>query len=189
MSSVEETKDETKILDPDYTVRYQTIGKDDHFHTFAQRPLSFFGKMELFSLLGATVNTAIKEGDFSPGEFFADASENLLDDDSDIFVKAIVQLIEFAPDLLKDIYCLALAVPKGERDYIKALMELPHEEGGLSDDDGIAILDTLIEQNWEAIQDFFVLKMMPLFQKVSSKVQATASSKPSKATPRRTRKQ
>lgn len=189
-SQAEETilkEDETKVLEPDYSVRYQIIGKDEHFHTFAQRPLSFFGKMELFSLLGSTVSKAMKEGGFSPTEFFEDAQA--ASNDTEIFLKGLLQLIEYAPGLLKDIYCLALSVPKGEREYIKALMELPAEDGGLSDDDAIEILDTFVEQNWEAMQDFFAQKMMPLFQKVSSKAQDTASSKPLNRTQTRTRKQ
>lgn len=183
--AVKEEKD-TEVLEPDYSVRYQVIGKDEHIHTFAQRPLSFFGKIELFSLLGGTIDEAMKEGDISVADFFP-GDRSL--EEADTFIQAIARLVEIAPDFLKDLYCIALGVPKGERQYIKALMEAPSEDGGLSDEDGIDILDTFVEQNWEAMQDFFFQKVTPLFQKVSSKAQGTASSKPSKATPRRTRKQ
>lgn len=188
MSAVEEEKkkDETEILEPNYAVRYQVIGKGEHLHTYAQRPLSFFGKMELFSLLGATLNEAVSKGDFSITEFM---QENQEIRDSEVFIRIVARLIEFAPDFLKDLYSIALAIPKGEREYVKALMELPEDEGGLSDNDGVEILDVFVEQNWDAMTDFFVQKILPFSQKVSSRVQNTQLSKPLNRTQRRTQKQ
>lgn len=196
MSTVEETKtNENEVLEPNYKVRYQTIGQAEHAHVYAQRPLSFFGKMELFSLLGATVNEAMKKGDISIADLLESPSGNISNistnelKEADTFIRAVAKLVEFAPDFLKDLYCLALSVPKGERDYVKELMELPEDEGGLNDNDGMEILDTFIEQNWEAMFDFFGNKIVPLIQKISNKAQDSAPSKPSKATRTRTQKQ
>lgn len=183
---------ETEILEPDYSVRYQQVGKDEHAQTYAQKPLSFFGKMELFSLLGGAVNKALKDGDLSIAEIFDAGDRGSITVESvreaDTFIIGITKIVEFVPDFLKDLYCIALNVPKGEREYTKMRMEATEDDGGLSDDDAIAILDTFVEQNWEAMQDFFVKKIMPLAQKVSSKAQNTASSKPLKATRQRTPK-
>jgi len=192
MSVVEEKVDELKVLEPDYSIRYQAIGKDEHQHVFAQKPLSFFGKIELFSLLGATLSDALRSGDVTIGEILDRTDINALNtktlSNTDVFVKAIAKIVEFSPEFLQSLYCIALNVSKGEREYVKELMEMPESEGGLSDDDGIGILDTFVEQNWEAMFDFFREKMMPLIQKVSSKAQDSASSKDLKATRPRTRK-
>jgi len=187
MSTVEEKTDETEILSPSYAVRYQTLGKDENAKVYAQKPLSFFGKMELFSLLGATIEDAMSEGNLSLSDFFVPSE--LSANNTDFFIRMVAQLVEYAPDFLKDLYCVALNIPKGERDLAKALMDQPEDDGGLSDDDGVDILDTFIEQNWEAVYSFFTEKIMPLVQKVLSKAQATPLSKPSSPTPRRTRKQ
>jgi hypothetical protein len=196
MSATQEEKvDEIEVIEPSYSIKHRTIGGEEHIQVYAQKPLSFFGKMELFSLLGSAVDKALKDGDVSVSDLFdrpqvrdlSSISANEVKE-ADLFVKAVAKLVEFAPDFLKDLYCVILAIPKGEREYAKMLMEAPEDEGGLSDDEGIDILNTFIDQNWEAMVDFFGKKIMPLAQKVSSKAQDTASSKPSKVSARRTRK-
>lgn len=151
-----------------------------------QKPLSFFGKIELFSVLGDAVEKALSEGA---------AISELLDvpvggistsslGDADVFVKSIARIVKFAPDLLENIYCISLNVRKGDREYVKILLE------DIDDDQGMEILNHFIDQNWDAMMDFFSKQVIPLVDKVSSKIQSRSTqSKPSKATRARTRKQ
>lgn len=159
-----------------------------------QKPLSFFGKMELMAVLGNALEHALSEGGASVTDLLSgmpgDRSENLsLNDfrDADAFVKGIAKLIQYTPDLMGDLYCVALGIPRGQREYVKGVMELHESEGGLSDDQGIEIFDTFIEQNWQVLVDFFKQKIIPIFEKMGSKSESQPS-KPQKVTRARTAK-
>ena len=158
--------------------------------TYEQKPLSFFGKMELFAVLGGALQEALSEDGGMSLKSLLDVPEKREENlsftdflDADEFVKVIAQLMQIAPDLLKDIFCISLAIPREAREYAKGLME---EQ--ISDDDGIALLDGFVEQNWEVLKSFFSEKIAPLFEKMTQTAQDSAPSKPLKATPRRTRK-
>lgn len=190
MTSVQEVADS---LVPNGQVVAYRLGNDDlGYYEFRQRPLSFFGKIELFGVLGSAVEKAIKNGGVSISEFLGDGPATLdRVSEADSFIAAIARLAQEAPDFLSDLYVIALSVPKGEREFVKAVMELHADDGGLSDEDGMKILNTFIDQNWEALRDFFALQLMPLVTKLmnSQPDQESESSKPSKATARTTRKQ
>lgn len=195
MSAVEEKENVVEVLEPSYTAVNVVVGKDEHMHVYTQKPLSFFGKMELFSLLGNAVSEALRSGDVSISDILEARNRDLSRisakeiKEADELVKAIAVLVEHAPEFMKDLYCIALGIPKSQREYMKEIMELHPDDGGLSDEVGFQILDTFIDQNWEALVDFFGKKIVPLFQKVSQKAQNTPSSKPLSRTQRRTRKQ
>lgn len=184
-----EVVDEVEVLEPAAPSYNFTFGKDDDRVTYVQRPLSFFGKMELFSVLGAAVDQAMAAGDLSLNDIFNIPTADVSDlKEADLFIGAVAKVVQHVPELLKDIYCISLAVPRHEREYVKELMEAPVDEGGLSDDDGIRLLNNFVDQNWDAMLDFFSAKMLPLLGKILGG-QELPSSKPSKATQRRTRKQ
>jgi hypothetical protein len=185
----------TEILEPSVAERVQVIGKNDgerdYTFTFVQRPLSFFGKLDFFSVLGKAIDTAMGGDDpLSLAELF----EELPDDpeqfqlqnlkDQNTFVRGIAKVVAYAPEILGELYCVALAVPKGKRKVIISVMELPAEEGGLSDEDGMAILDTFVEQNWQVLLDFFKGPAKELATKIGKQMGAgpkSASSKRSKS--------
>lgn len=166
-----------------------TLGLGDEAVVYTQKPLSFFGKMEFFALLGDAVDKALRDGSISLDEIFDFGNEVSDEQGSHAYIRGIAKLVQFAPEFLKDLYCVALNVPRDERYLARSLMELSEDEGGLSDEAGVAILDRFIDQNYEAINDFFGKRMMPLWQKVISKAQGSTSSKPSKPTRTRTTKQ
>lgn len=184
--SVTETLEPT--IENPVTVTFTLL--DDSTLTYTQQPLSFFGKMELFSVLGGAVERALSEdgginlsnlleipqrsGTTLSAADFADAT---------VFVRGIAKLVQFAPDLLKDIYCISLRVPRQERPYVKELME-----DQLTDEQGVQILDTFVDQNWDVMRSFFFEQIQPLVEKITKKVQNSAPSKPSKATRTRTPK-
>ncbi len=157
--------------------------------TYTQQPLSFFGKMELFSVLAGAVESALaSEGGFSiagllntPQRGESLTSRDMLD--ANQFVAAVASLLKYAPDLLKDIYCISLRVPRGEREFIKNLMD-----NQLDDEVAVKLLDNFIDQNWDVMKSFFYEQVMPLVEKVSQKVQDSTPSKQSKRTRRATPK-
>jgi len=187
-------RNDAEALQPSPTDYYVVFGSEDDETrmTLVQRPLSFFGKIELFGLLGETMDKALKDG-LSISELLEtperDSDSPLRVDDfkeADAFVKGVAKLVKFAPELLSDIYMIILNVPRGERFYVKQVMERPEHLGGLSDDQGIKIIEVFVAQNYESIKSFFVDKILPLLSKTLDR--GSESSKPSKPTRQRTQK-
>lgn len=181
----------TDVLVPNVENRIVTIGVEPYVQTYIQRPLSFFQKLEVFSVLGGALDKSMSGPDgLTLSEVFETQKEDQRNlRDADTFVKAIIKLVQYAPDLLANLYVVILGVPRGERALITELMIAPREEGGLSDEDGLGILETFVEQNWDVMVDFFTSKITPLYQKINSKVQEFQPSKPLKTTRRTTPKQ
>ena len=159
---------------------------------FVQRPLTFFGKLRFFGVASKAIETALEDGasiaellEVPDREAGAPLSADSLRE-ADAFVKAVAKLVEYAPELMGDLYCVILAVPRGQTEYVISRFETE-----LDDEQGMKIIDVFIDQNWDALLDFFSQRIAPLVSKVSSKVQDrnSAQSKPSRATRRSTRKQ
>ncbi len=183
----------TETLDPVVSepVTITLAWSDKTSEDYTQQPLSFFGKMELFAVLGGAVEKALStDSGFSLASMLniVDRGTDELTQrdlfDADTFVRAIATLLQFAPDLLLDIYCISLRIPRGERAYVKTLME-----DQITDDEGIKLLDNFVEQNWDVMTSFFYEQIVPLTKKLQTKVQGSAPSKPSKRTRRDTQKQ
>jgi hypothetical protein len=174
-----QTIDVLETLEP-AAQTYEVILGD---RVFEQTPLSFFRKIELFSVLADAIDKALSEGALVSEflEDIPDSSSNI--SDSDVFVKAVVKIVKHAPDLLRDITCISLNVKRGEREEVLALLE------DIDDEQAMLILNHFVDQNWDAMQDFFSKQMMPLVGKVSEKLQSQSTlSKPSKASRPRTPK-
>jgi hypothetical protein len=160
-----DTAEALEVLEPEVTERTVDLGER---YVYIQKPLSFFGKIELFSVVGKSVDKALADG-ASIGDILGDVSnlENPLSTsttEADVFIQAIVKIAEHAPELLKDLYLVILAVPRGERERVKELLE------NLDDDEGIGILETFVDQNWEVLTNFFTKKVLPLSNKIGAKV-------------------
>lgn len=150
---------------------YYEIGEGDDKIVLVQKPLTFFGKIEFFSVVGKAVQKILIDGgslseilntpDYDPSVPIQSQVT-----DADVFVNALSKIIEAAPELLSDLYLVILNVPKGQREYYALRLQ------ELSDDQGMQILDVFIDQNWEVMVSFFNEKMLPLFNKISKKVQA-----------------
>lgn len=191
-------EDEIESVAPKAAHRKQIIGTGEATRTYVQRPLSFFGKLQFFEVLGKAIEQAMTGDEaLSLNNLFAgpsmtraqDGSITVTDvEDADTFVRAIAKIAVYAPDMLADLYCIFLDVPVGERPFAKGIMVLSEEEGGLSDEDGIAILETFFDQNGQAMRDFFVDRLMPLLGRARGRfdVGQEASSKPSRSTRRST---
>ena len=150
---------------------YYEIGEGDTKVVLVQKPLTFFGKIEFFSVVGKAVQDILSEGgslselletpDYDPSVPLASNAS-----DADVFVKALSKIVANGPELLKDLYLVILNVPKGQRDHYALLLE------ELTDEQGVQIIDTFVDQNWEVMVSFFKERMLPLFSKISTKVQS-----------------
>jgi hypothetical protein len=157
---------------------------------YTQKELSFFGKIDFFATMAKAIEQAMKEGvsisellDMPDREEGADFD---IEDfaEADAFVKAIMQLVGYSPELLLNLYCVILAVPRSERKETKEVFEVY-----VSDDQGFQIIETFIDQNWDVMVGFFKERITPLVTQVGGKVRASVPSKPSKHTRRTTPKE
>ena len=167
----------------------------DFDKTYIQKPLSFFGKLEFGKAVGGALKEVVGGDDgVSVDDVFGLSGTSAQDmSNADFMLKAIMQLSVHVPDLLKDIFMLSLNIPAYDRPIVEVILDQPHDDetgfGGLSDEDGIAILNTFVAQNAKAIADFFRVQVPALVKSVQESIgsaQTPASSKPSKRSARTT---
>jgi hypothetical protein len=162
----EEEVDVLDILKPKVSPKEWEVGppdKEGERRKYVQAPLSFFAKMEFFSLVGEVIDKALSGDDaLRIGSLFEgpqiDASGVFAVSDfsnAEMFFQAVGKLLVYAPDFLEKSYCIWLGVPEIERPWAIAAMREPVDRGGLSDKDGVEIVEIFIDQNWEAIERFF----------------------------------
>lgn len=176
------------------------IGLGDNAQEYTQRPLGFFQKMEWYSLVSHAVDDMLQSqgGDdiaiTIAGVFGDGLKMNNLQDMSSL-VSAFTKLSAEVPDFLLDSYCIWLGVPRERREWARYQMGQPPEEGGLTDEQGMLILETFADQNLEAIKAFFAKEGPAVVKRMQSRlgldnvaVVQKESSKPSRATRRATPK-
>jgi hypothetical protein len=172
-------EDVLDVLQPRAEHKTWKIGPEGMEQTYVQKPLSFIGKMQWFSLVGEVLDRAmggdnpLTVGNLLSGPGIRAGGTVSASDfrDADTFVHAVGKLVRFAPDFLLDSFCIWLNVPNHEREMVKHLMDQPPEEGGLSDDDGLEIMERFIDQNYDAIDSFFRDKLGLLQKRVSQKME------------------
>lgn len=163
-------------IEPDVAHRKWVIGPEGNSFEYTQKPLSYFAKLEFYALLADALDKAMM-GDSSISISGLMEAGEVSFDNPDSFINILVKLVRFVPDVFEEAYCIFLSVPRGDRFMVKELMRLPEDEGGLSDDDGLKILEVFIEQNINAIEEFFTgrLPKMGKRVKVLSKLMSPAS--------------
>lgn len=164
---VEEQKELLDVIEPDKSHQTWTIGVAPNVFTYTQKPLSYFAKMEFYALLADALDKAM-DGDEKISISGMIAAGDLSFQDPDSFMRILVKLVRFVPDFFEEAYCIFLAVPRGDRHLIKELMRAPVDEGGISDDDGLMIVQTFIDQNLDAIEEFFTGRVPKLGKRVRS---------------------
>lgn len=180
MPAVKEKPVEADVITPAAAHKVYVFGPQDEI-TLVQKPLSFFGKLEFFSLVGKAVEKALENDTtvaqlLNEGGKIRGATLSAEDfNDADQFMRVLGKLATYAPELILDLYVIALGVPKGQRDYIKSVLELHPDDGGPTDEQGAEILETFVDQNWDVMVDFFKKQILPLVEKVTSKVTESAS--------------
>jgi hypothetical protein len=171
-------EDVLDILKPKKETRVWKVGNPPAEREYVQRPLSFIAKMQWFALVGDVLDKSMSgENALTISNLMSvpggRGGSLTMEDfrDADTFVQAVGKLIAVAPDFLIKSYCIWLAVPDYERDLAADLMAQPAEEGGLSDDDGLEIIEVFIDQNYEALDSFFRDKLGRLQQRVEKRME------------------
>ncbi len=186
-ATANENEDVVDVLVPKKEPKTWTVGPEGAQRQYVQRPLGFLAKMQWFSLVGEVLDKALSgEQGISLNNLFSapdtrSGSLGIQDfANADTFVQAVGKLLVYAPDFLEKSYCIWLSVPDYERDLVKELMALPPEQGGLTDDDGIEIIETFIDQNYEALDSFFREKLGILRRRVQDRQNERNQSQQSK---------
>lgn len=162
-----------------------TFGPPDLERTYVQKPLSFIAKMQWFSLVGDVLDKALSgPNGMSLNSLFATPTRGdslRMEDfrDADTFVHAIGKLLAAAPDFLVDSYLIWLNVPDYDREIMRQIMKMPPDEGGLTDEQGIEIIEVFLDQNYEALADFFSQRIGQLQNRIQ-KLNKIRASRPSK---------
>jgi hypothetical protein len=132
--------------------------------TYTQKPLTYFRKMEFFSLVGETLDEAMEGengltvnsllgGDIGATDF----------SDLDSFMALVAKIAHYVPNFLKDAYIVILNIPKAERKWAREALD------NLNDEEGLDIAERFVDQNWESINSFFRERLPALIQKVQDK--------------------
>lgn len=170
--------DVVDILAPKSAPKQWLLGPSDMQMEFIQRRMSFVGKMQWFALVGGVMDKAlggangisVNELLTTPGERGQFTAADLRD--ADTFVRALGKLMTHAPEFLLDSYCIWLSVPEHQRKLVKEIMSEPEENGGLTDDQGLEIIEVFIDQNFDALADFFGDKIGALRKRVEQRMTA-----------------
>lgn len=162
--------DVVDVIEPKVEPKARLLVFDTETRSFTQASLSFFNKTKFMGLVGETLDAAMKEGlsvnDVLEGGQLSQIT-NVTDIDS--FMRLVSKVARYAPDFLKDCYLLWLNVPAGERDWARDALD------NISDDEGIDIIETFIDQNWGALESFFLEKLAQIAKRVAqAREKATA---------------
>jgi hypothetical protein len=182
----EKAEDTLNVLRPKAEARAWEFGPENVRRTYIQKPLSFIAKMQWFALVGEVLDRALSGPNaMSLNSLFeAPAARGGLSmesfRDADTFIQAVGKLMSVAPDFLVNSYCIWLNVPDYEREVVKQIMELPPDEGGLSDEQGIEIIEIFIDQNYEALDRFFQERLPALRDRLTDRAKQSGESRQSK---------
>lgn len=174
------TEDVVDIIQPKAEPKVWKLGNEEAgtAREYIQRPLGFLAKMQWFSLVGEVLDKAMSGDDRLSINSLLEAPQSrggmsMADfRDADTFVQAIGKLLVHAPDFLVKSYCIWLSVPDYEAEFAEAVMKLPPEDGGLSDDDGLEMIEIFIDQNYEALDSFFREKLSRIQRRLQSRQEA-----------------
>jgi len=174
-SPVEEAKEVLETIVPNKEAKTWTFGKGTDVVTYVQRPLSYFGKMEWFALLAEAIDRVMQDGTtvtdmLSQVGVVGDRSSISVSDftDADTFIRSMAKLAQAMPEFFEESYCMWLNVARGDREYVKAIMKQPEDDGGLNDEQGFEIMERFLDQNVGAIESFFVERLPKLGKRASA---------------------
>lgn len=154
---------------------------------YVQKGLSWFGKIELYGLLGRAVRIVL-EGDnplgignmvdlvqnprgmlndmmsMMPGAEDAPDAEDAAEDmevEAGKILAAFAEVVGQAPDLLSAAYCIVLAIPKTHRNWAVE-WAFPNMDDQMGQD----ILHAFVDQNWGVMEDFFTQELPKIVRRV-----------------------
>lgn len=144
--------------------------------TYVQRPLSYFAKLELFSLLADTLGAAMAQGMSATevSRMVGNLSGGVLpslggEDENRVqaateWMQTLLSLVSYSPSFAARLYCIALHVPPAEREFAIGAMTTH-----FTDDDGFEVMERFVDQNAEALEDFFVGRFAQLGKRAAAR--------------------
>jgi hypothetical protein len=189
----EEEEDPLEILEPKAEPRMWIIGKppekggeEDEWSRYIQRPLGYMSRMRFFALVSGTVAKAMKEGggiSIGGADFLGTDAGSLRDraeslrsedfEDAGSFMALALQLIGTVPDFLIECYAIWLDVPMQERNWFRRVLnqscDPEHNRWGITDDQGLEMVEIFIDQNYKDIREFFSGKLPALAKRVQAR--------------------
>jgi hypothetical protein len=154
---------------------------------YIQQGLMWFGKIELYGLLGQAVRVVL-EGDNplgignmldmvqNPRKMMSDLMGTMpgaddapdrvdVTDDMEVeagkILAAFAEVVAQAPQLLSAAYCIVLNIPKTHRNWAVE-WAFPN----MDDEMGKDILHTFIDQNWGVMEDFFAQELPKIVRRI-----------------------
>jgi hypothetical protein len=201
---VVEEEDPLEILEPKAEPKVWLIGKppemggtDDEWSRYIQRPLGYMARMRFFALVSKTIATAMKEGgglalgggdvfngDMSVRERAAQLTESDFAD-AGSFMALAMGLIGYVPEFLTECYAIWLDVPATERTWFRRVINQPydpeHNRWGLTDDQGLEMIEVFIDQNYADIREFFAGKLPALVKRVQTREKESSEARKSES--------
>ncbi len=163
----DEIKEQIEVLEPVAKVVERKLTLDGEERVFIQSELSFFSKIKFFRLLSGTLRLATEQDGGQGGgvadllqEAFIGAQQLGNQEVANVFLDAILRLVELAPDFLEETYLLAFNVKPEQTLWVSQALQ------NLDDEEGVDILDTFVAQNGKAISDFFSKRLGKLSKRV-----------------------
>jgi hypothetical protein len=194
-AEVKEAEEALKILESAVDGKRWVIGKppeeggkETEYSVYTQLPLGYMARNRLFSLIGRTFSLAIKATGGSVGgmdDIFGAGGGSLIErgrrlgardfQDATQFFSLAMELIGYAPDFLSDFYAIVLDVPVSERGWFREVIEQPRrpddDKWGMSEDDGILMIEIFIDQNYEDIRRFFIERLPRIGRRAAQREQ------------------
>ena len=143
----------------------------DFNRTYVQKPLSYTAMLQFTGLLGDRISDVMQSGvtlDSVLGDaqmiadVFKPTGADLSRDDFasvDAFVRGLAKLASYLPDLIIECQCIWLRVPLQDRPAVKDIWNRSPEDGGLAMQDGEDMLELFLAQNYQELEDFFVVRL------------------------------
>jgi hypothetical protein len=169
----DELEKQIEVLEPVAKVVERKLKLDGEERTFVQHEMSFFSKIKFFRLMSGTLRLATEQDGGQGGgvadliqEAFVGAQQLGNQEVANVFLDAVLRLVELAPDFLEETYLLALNVKPEQTLWVSQAFQ------ELDDEVGIDILDTFVAQNGKAISDFFSKRLGKLTKRVQEFIPA-----------------
>lgn len=166
----------------------RTVGPDSkgRERVYVQTELTWFTRIELFGLFGRVIDDAMSgDNPLDVGDMMqamkpqslieqiagqlpgADTSPDAEDrttgqgmQQASQVLAVFARVASLAPERLKEAYCIILNIPKGHRVWA-----INHALDAMSPEVGEDILHVFVDQNWEAIEDFFTRVLPKLIKR------------------------
>lgn len=159
-------------------------GKENQYSIYVQDKLPWMDEKVFFSHVARTFANAIKStgGDFGGmADVFGDEEGGSIIErgrrlgqrdfgDAASFLTLAFELVAYSPMFLVDCYIIILGVPRDDRRWARLRFAEPwdpeKDKWGLKREDHKKIIDTFIDQNYEAIRSFFVDELPAIAKRV-----------------------